>query len=161
MRSNKKTRIIIAIIIMIILIDQISKIIIINNVGIEIGTFSLKYNEEEKKKIDDIIISILTEIVVFIVIIKFLKEQNKNMDTKIRISLACILGAGISNCIDKIWNRNVINFISIGNLPKLNLAYIILIISWLTFIICMVKNTMKVNEEIKQIDKQKRTIGRE
>lgn len=161
MANDKKMKIgIIIIIIMIILIDQFAKIVIINNNDQNIWGISLSYEPEEKRKTDEIITSVITDIVVFAIIIKFLKEQGKNMETKVKVSLACILGAGISNLIDKIWNRNVINFIKIGKLPAINVAYIILIISWILFIIFMVKSTMKVKEEIKQIDQQRKSIGR-
>ena len=105
-------------------------------------------------------ISIFTDIIVFIVIIKFLKEQYKNMNNKIRTSLAFILGGGISNLIDKIWNKEVISFIKIGRLPTLNVAYIMIIIGWIAFLIFMVDTTIKAKEEIAQINQQKATIGR-
>lgn len=160
MQNDKKIKIsIILIILAIITIDQIAKIIIINNDSYTIGTISLKYEENAEK--DSAMISILTDIVVFIIIIKFLKEQDKNMDNKVRISLAFILGGGISNLIDKIWNKDVIGFIKIGKLPAINIAYIMLIIGWIAFITLMVKNTIKTNEEIKNINQQKAEIGRD
>ena len=162
MIDNKKTKIgIIIIIIIIILIDQITKIMAITNNSQSIGIISLGYKSEEKMSADGIIMSVLTDIVVFAIIIKFLKEQSKNMNVKVKISLSCILGGGISNLIDKIWNHNVIEFIKIGNLPAINLAYVILVIGWILFVILMVKNTIKIREEIRQIDEQKKTIGRE
>ena len=160
MQNDKKIKIsIILIILAIITIDQIAKIIIINNDSYTIGTISLKYEENAEK--DSAMISILTDIVVFIIIIKCLKEQDKNMDNKVRISLAFILGGGISNLIDKIWNKEVISFIKIGRLPTLNVAYIMIIIGWIAFITLMVKNTIKTNEEIKNINQQKAEIGRD
>lgn len=160
MQNDKKIKIsIILIILAIITIDQIAKIIMINNDSYTIGTISLKYEENAEK--DSAMISILTDIVVFIIIIKFLKEQDKNMDNKVRISLAFILGGGISNLIDKIWNKDVIGFIKIGKLPAINIAYIMLIIGWIAFITLMVKNTIKTNEEIKNINQQKAEIGRD
>lgn len=160
MQNDKKIKIsIILIILAIITIDQIAKIIIINNDSYTIGTISLKYEENAEK--DSAMISILTDIVVFIIIIKFLKEQDKNMDNKVRISLAFILGGGISNLIDKIWNKDVIGFIKIGKIPAINIAYIMLIIGWIAFITLMVKNTIKTNEEIKNINQQKAEIGRD
>ena len=159
MQNDKKIKIsIILIILAIITIDQIAKIIIINNDSYTIGTISLKYEENAEK--DSEMISILTDIVVFIIIIKFLKEQDKNMDNKVRISLAFILGGGISNLIDKIWNKEVISFIKIGRLPTLNVAYIMIIIGWIAFLIFMVDTTIKAKEEIAQINQQKATIGR-
>lgn len=162
MSNDKKMKIrIIVIIIMIILVDQITKIVIMNNSMQTMGIISLGYTAGRKMDVDEVAMSVLTDIVVFAIIIKFLKEQSKNMDKKVKISLACILGGGISNLIDKIWNKDVIEVIKIGNLPTLNVAYIIFVIGWILFIILMVKNTLKVKEEIKQIDRQKKSIGRE
>ena len=143
MSNSKKMKMgIIAIIIAIILVDQITKIIAIKN-------------------IEGIVTSWLTDIIVFIIIIKFLKEQNKNMENKVKISLLLILGGGISNFIDKIWNRDVIEFIHIWKLPILNVAYIVFAIGWILFLIFMVQNTLEVNKEIKKINEQKAMIGRE
>ena len=142
-----------------VIIDQITKVSIINNNNYKIGTISLNYEKNEEK--DASMISIFTDIIVFIVIIKFFKEQYKNMNNKIRTSLAFILGGGISNLIDKIWNKDVIGFIKIGKLPAINIAYIMLIIGWIAFITLMVKNTIKTNEEIKNINQQKAEIGRD
>lgn len=161
MSNSKKMKMgIIAIIIAIILVDQITKIIAINN-NYTIGIVSFNYEEQEKKNIEGIVTSWLTDIIVFIIIIKFLKEQNKNMENKVKISLLLILGGGISNFIDKIWNRDVIEFIHILKLPILNVAYIVFAIGWILFLIFMVQNTLEVNKEIKKINEQKAMIGRE
>ena len=111
-KKKFKLSITILIIIAIILIDQVSKILVINFVKQDVGIITL-IKKSEEIKIDDVIISILSDCVVFTVIIKFLKEQSKYMSTKVKYSLAVILGGGISNCIDKIWNGEVINFIKI------------------------------------------------
>lgn len=161
MANNKKMKIsIIIIIIAIILVDQITKVIAINN-SYTIGIVSFNYKAQEKANIEGIVTSGLTDIIVFIIIIKFLKEQDKNMKNKVKISLALILGGEISNFIDKIWNRDVIEFIHIGKLPVLNVAYIVFVIGWILFLILMVQNTLEVNKEIKQINEQKAMIGRE
>lgn len=159
-KKKFKVSITILIIITIILIDQISKILAINFVKQDMGIIALSEKSEEIK-LDDAIISILSDCVVFIVIIKFLKEQSKYMSTKVKYSLAVILGGGISNCIDKIWNGEVINFIKIGRLPSVNIAYILYIIGWITFLIFMVKNTLNIKEDLKNIEEKIRNIGRD
>ena len=100
-KKKFKLSITILIIIAIILIDQVSKILVINFVKQDVGIITL-IKKSEEIKIADVIISILSDCVVFTVIIKFLKEQSKYMSTKVKYSLAVILGGGISNCIDKI-----------------------------------------------------------
>ena len=71
-KKKLKLSITILIIIAIILIDQVSKILVINFVKQDIGIITLSQKSEEIK-IDDVIISILSDCVVFTVIIKFLK----------------------------------------------------------------------------------------
>ena len=159
-KKKFKLSITILIIIAIIFVDQISKILVINFVKQDVGIIALSKKSEEIK-IDDVIISILSDCVVFIVIIKFLREQSKYMSTKVKYSLAVILGGGISNCIDKIWNGEVINFIKIGSLPAVNIAYILYIIGWLAFLIFMVKNTLNIKEDLKNIEKKIKNIGRD
>lgn len=159
-KKKFKLSITILIIIAIILIDQVSKILVINFVKQDIGIITLSKKIEEIK-IDDVIISILSDCVVFIVIIKFLKEQSKYMSTKVKYSLAVILGGGMSNCIDKIWNGEVINFIKIGRLPSVNIAYTLYIIGWIIFLIFMVKNTLNIKADLKNIEEKIRNIGRD
>lgn len=159
-KKRFKLSITILIIIAIILIDQVSKILVINFVKQDVGIITL-IKKSEEIKIDDVIISILSDCVVFIVIIKFLKEQSKYMSTKVKYSLAVILGGGMSNCIDKIWNGEVINFIKIGRLPSVNIAYILYIIGWITFLIFMVKNTLNIKADLKNIEEKIRNIGRD
>ena len=101
-KKKFKLSITILIIIAIILIDQVSKILVINFVKQDVGIITLSQKSEEIK-IADVIISILSDCVVFTVIIKFLKEQSKYMSTKVKYSLAVILGGGMSNCIDLEW----------------------------------------------------------
>lgn len=148
-KKKFKLSITILIIIAIILIDQVSKILVINFVKQDVGIITL-IKKSEEIKIADVIISILSDCVVFTVIIKFLKEQSKYMSTKVKYSLAVILGGGISNCVDKIWNGEVINFIKIGRLPSVNIAYILYIIGWITFLIFMVKNTLNIKADLKK-----------
>ena len=159
-KKKFKLSITILIIIAIILIDQVSKILVINFVKQDVGIITL-IKKSEEIKIADVIISILSDCVVFTVIIKFLKEQSKYMSTKVKYSLAVILGGGISNCIDKIWNGEVINFIKIGRLPLVSIAYILYIIGWITFLIFMVKNTLNIKADLKNIEEKIRNIGRD
>lgn len=158
-KKKFKVSITILIIITIILIDQISKILVINLVKQDTGIIALSTKTEDIKA-DDVIISVISDCVVFVIIIKFLKEQSKNMSKKVKYSLAMILGGGISNCIDKIWNGEVINFVKVGRLPVVNIAYIFYVIGWIIFIFFMVKSTLNVKEDLKKIEADKRNIGK-
>ena len=152
---NKKTRNrkIIFIIIMI-SIDQLSKIVVINN-SFNIGIISFEVEEKTKIKFMEVLFSMLTDIAIFTIIIKFIKEQNKNMNRNIRFSLELVLSGGISNLIDKIWNGNVVTFIKIAKLPIINFAYILIFIGWISFLIFMAKDTIKIKDKIKSINQNK------
>ena len=93
-KKKLKVSITILIIITIILIDQISKILVINLVKQDTGIIAPSAKTEDIKA-DDVIISVISDCVVFVIIIKFLKEQSKNMSKKVKYSLAMILGGGI------------------------------------------------------------------
>ena len=133
-QTKKKTKskidvILIIIFILIILCDQLSKISIILNsekTDISRGIITISFNnyksENEYYK-DNYVTTIATDIVVFIIVIKFLKTQKDRMDSKMKFALVFILSGGIGNFIDKLWNRQVISFIRLGNLPLLNIAY--------------------------------------
>ena len=55
----------------------------------------------------------------------------------------------------------VINFIKIGRLPSVNITYILYIIGWITFLIFMVKNTLNIKADLKNIEEKIRNIGRD
>lgn len=148
-----RNRIIIFIIIMLI-IDQISKIVVINN-SFSVGIISFEAEEKAKMKFMELLFSMLTDIAIFAVIIKFIKEQSKNMNRKIRVSLELVLAGGISNFVDKIWNGNVVTFIKIAKLPILNFSYILIFIGWISFLIFMAKDTIKIKDEMKSINQYK------
>ena len=161
MAENKKFKlsITILIIVAIILIDQVSKILVINLVKQDFGVIALSAKREDIK-VDEVVISVISDCVVFAIIIKFLREQSKYMSKKVKYSLAIILGGGISNCIDKIWNGEVISFIKVGHLPVVNIAYLFYIIGWIAFLLFMVKSTLSVKEDLRKIEESRRSIGR-
>lgn len=154
--KSKIDVILIIIFILIILCDQLSKIFIVANndkENISKGIITISFNnyksENEYYK-DNFITKIATDIIVFVIIIKFLRTQKDRMDNKVKSSLLLILAGGLGNFIDKIWNRQVIVFIKLGNLPLLNIAYIFIFIGWIAFAICMAYDTLKIRKEIKQ-----------
>ena len=46
---------------------------------------------------------------------------------------------------------HLLNFIKIGRLPSVNIAYILYIIGWISFLIFMVKNTLNIKADLKYI----------
>ena len=154
--KNKKILLIIPGIIL--LIDQFSKMIILNiineskiiipklleidiikNIGIAFGL-----NNGNLK-------NIFITIVILIMIIGFIKKQYQNIDRNMMISLSLILGGGISNLIDRIIRGGVIDFIKVSTFPIFNIADCLIVIGWVLLIICVVRiGTNKEMEEVKR-----------
>lgn len=159
--KSKIDVILIIIFILIILCDQLSKIFIISNseqTDIAKGIITIDFNSyksENEYYRDNYITAVATDIVVFIIIIKFLKTQKDRMDNKVKSALVFILSGGIGNFIDKIWNKQVISFMRLGNLPLLNIAYVFIFIGWIAFAVFMAYDTIKIRKELKQKPEKK------
>lgn len=154
--KNKKILLIIPGIIL--LIDQFSKMIILNiineskiiipklleidiikNIGIAFGL-----NNGNLK-------NIFITIVILIMIIGFIKKQYQNIDRNMMIALSLILGGGISNLIDRIFRGGVVDFIKVSTFPIFNIADITIVVGWILLIICVVRiGTNKEMEEVKR-----------
>ena len=93
---------------------------------------------------------IIMTIIVIIMIIRYITNDNTfvKLDTKIILSFG-IAGA-VGNLIDRIWNKNVIVFIKLGESLNINLAYIYVAIAWIGMAVILTKNTMKILKEKKK-----------
>lgn len=129
---KKINKLIIAIVLLLIIIDQISKIIVLNlgEVRIISNIFTLRVNRLEANT--SLVTTIVEHVIILAIIIKFIMSQNQFVERKTKIFLSLVLAGGISNLIDLIIRKNIVNFINIKivnlNLPVLNIAYICIII---------------------------------
>lgn len=164
-KPKKNKNLILAIILFIILLtlDQITKIIIVkNSVNITLipnvleihtvhntgGAFGVAEGNTG--------MFIITNLVVLGLIIRFICLQRELMDKATLYSLFTILAGGFSNLIDRIIRGYVIDFINIIpsiNFPKFNLADMYITIGWITlaFVFALfsyreIKNSKKVKE---------------
>ena len=123
-KKLKKTEIaIIVIILAIIIIDQISKIIIQN-----ISNINIEQNADER------MMYIITNLVIIVIITKFMLSQNQFIDNKLKIFLSFIIAGGISNIIDRIFRGYVLEWIKIPNigwLPTFNIADVFVLAGWI------------------------------
>ena len=122
---------IVVIIILIVLIDQITKIIVqnVDNINIEQNT-----NAAYGIGSNSTIMYIITNLVIIVIITKFMLSQNQFIDGKLKIFLSFIISGGISNIIDRIFRGYVLEWIKIENLnwlPVLNIADIFILIGWI------------------------------
>lgn len=129
---KKINKLIIAIVLLVIIIDQTSKIIILNlgEVTIISNVFTLSVKQLETNT--SLLTTIVEHVVILAIIIKFIMSQNQFVEIKTKVFLSLVLSGGISNLIDLIIRKNIVNFINIKisnlNLPVLNIAYICIII---------------------------------
>lgn len=122
---------IVVIIILIVLIDQITKIIVQN-----VGNINIEQNTNAAYGIDSnsTMMYIITNLVIIVIITKFMLSQNQFIDGKLKIFLSFIISGGISNIIDRIFRGYVLEWIKIENLnwlPVLNIADIFILIGWI------------------------------
>ncbi len=144
MGKNKKIKLMIIITMVLILIDQVTKIMVqmmyqnplqkgilgitlIQNTGMAFGL-----NSGNTKNI------VLT-ILVLLIVINFIRRQKDKLDTKTAVSISLILAGGISNLIDRIMRGGIIDFIKIENFAIFNIADCYIVMGWVLFVICLVK----------------------
>ena len=156
--KNKKTIILIIIGIIIILLDQISKFIIIEkNITIIPSFLSFTYTENTGAAFNigsnNLLFIILVNIIILGIIIKFIKERKEDVNFKILISLVLILVGGIGNLIDRIFRGYVIDFIDVNlfDFPNFNIADISVTIGIILLFIMIIKSIIE-EEKHKNIE---------
>lgn len=127
--KNKKKYIMI---IILLLLDQISKIVFLK-IG---ATGDIKSIE------NNVAYRLLISIVVIILILRYINSNNSYIKNDTRIILSIGVSGIIGNLIDLIWNKEVITFINVFSDIKINLAYIFIIIAWVGMAVILTKNTM-------------------
>lgn len=140
-KNKKSNKILILIITIGVILDQIAKIIAYNQ-GWNIIT-----NETLDSSNNGYYI--VMSIIIIIMIIRYITNDNTfiKLDTKIILSFA--VSGAIGNLIDRIWNKDVIIFISLGNNFNVNLAYLYIGIAWVGLAVILTKNSMKFLREMK------------
>lgn len=146
--NRKKTIIIdIFILLIILLIDQLTKSILINkNISIIPNFLELNYTQNTGVAFGvgnkNILIIIILNILVLGLIIKFIKKNELN--NKILIPLFIVLAGGISNLVDRVFRGYVVDFININlfNFPNFNIADISIFIGILILIFVIIKKLL-------------------
>lgn len=153
MEGKKVLKIILIAVLLIILVDQISKILIdrfvqedtvilqnvleiskVQNEGIAFGL--------NKQNVSNIALTFL----VLAIIIRFVVTQKKHLTIKTTIFISMMIAGGISNVIDRIFRGAVFDFIKIGDFPVFNLADSFIVIGWILFVIDLIKNIREVSK---------------
>ena len=139
---NKKKYIVMGIVIVIlVLIDQISKLCIASNfessqVLIK-NVFSIEIVEKAESILNrENIQNMLLSIFVIFIMIKFMIRHDKHINKLVIVCLSMIIAGGIGNLIDRIFRGAVFDFIKLGmNFPVFNFADILIFIGWIIYII--------------------------
>lgn len=136
--------------IFIILLDQITKAILIEkNITIIPNILNFTYTENTGVAFgigsSNLILIIIVNIVVLGIIIKFIKERKEQVNFSILISLILILSGGIGNLIDRIVRGYVIDFIDVNlfNFPNFNIADISISIGIISLIFILCNSILK------------------
>ena len=130
MELKRILKIMLSIVLVLIIIDQFSKIIVdvfvitkIENEGMAFGM--------NKNNLKNICLMLL----VLTLIIRYVINQKKFMTLKTIIFISFIIAGGISNLVDRVFRGAVLDFIKVGNFPIFNLADIFIVLGWILFII--------------------------
>ena len=139
--KDKEKKILIVLIAILVLVDQVLKIVmynskiqIINSTGLGIGVLN---NTKSENNIAYILFSILA----VIMLIRYISSNNSYIKMNSRVILSFSIAGAISNAIDRIWNGGTINYINIPKFSALNLSYIYFIITWIGMAVILTKYT--------------------
>lgn len=143
---NKK-KIGIIIIIIVILLDQLTKMLMINKqVTIIPNLLEFTYTKNTGMAFgianSKMFLIILVSILILGIIFKLIKERETQIDKNILLSLYFILAGGISNLIDRIFRGYVVDFIDINilNFPHFNIADICITLGTFVIIVIVIKS---------------------
>lgn len=138
-KKDKKNhnKIIIAIIIIALIIDQITKII----------AYKQGWNTQNEST-DNNYYMIMT-IIIVLLIARYIRTDNSFIKLNTKVILSFAISGAIGNLIDRIWNKSVITFIKLGNFLDLNLSYIYILIAWIGMAVILAINSMKIIKDRK------------
>lgn len=151
---NKKYKIIIFVTVLV-LLEQLTKIIILINrdklpITVINNVFMLSYVENSGVafgiKVGSIWSFIVINIVILGIIIKFMYSQLQELNNKTIIILSLVLAGGVSNLLDRIFRGYVVDFLDITpiiNFPVFNFADIMIVVAVFIFGVMMIKNIIK------------------
>lgn len=150
----KEKKIITILIIVLILIDQILKIVlyksnfsIMNASGWGIGVL-------DNQKTENNIAYILISVVAVMALIRYINSNNTYIKMNSRVLLSFTIAGAISNVIDRLWNGGTVNYINFPKFSSLNLSYLYFIITWIGMAVILTKYTKDRIEEKKEKDKK-------
>lgn len=143
--------------IILILIDQTSKLLIINNLKnlpFKVINKVLYFNYYENTGVafsfaeGNVAMFVILNFILITGLIFFYEKNKKNFKNITKIFIACIIAGGISNLIDRMLKGHVVDFIDVSNLihfPVFNIADIFIVIGTFGFAICYLISELRNN----------------
>jgi len=159
--KNKVLKMAIIIIILLIIIDQVSKILVIKHfsdftsdsiVRIELAKntgMAFGFNEGNTR-------NIFLTILVLGIILSFIRSQKEIIDTKTYIVLFFILSGAFSNLIDRIFRGGVVDFIKVYTFPNFNLADTFIVVGWILIIVFTIRYSRKKDITVEDTKEEER-----
>ena len=151
--KETKNKILIILSVVLIIIDQLSKVLVSIYLKSPIGNDFLKLEATTNTGIafglndSSNIANIVVIFVVLGLIISFIKRQNDKIDNKTMVALSLMVSGGISNLIDRFIRGGVLDFIKIYKFPIFNIADISVVIGWILLIVfILIYSNKKVGE---------------
>lgn len=166
-KKLKKLYIILAIMIfLIILIDQLSKVLVVHyeQITLVADKIVLRPSEMQTGMYDETSrgVTIITNLVIVGIILGIIKSDNQFITKKTKILLSIAFAGGVSNIIDRLCRGSVVEFIHIGNFPAFNIADVCILIGWVSFVAIFASFSAKeMFKKKSKTDKEKKTENEE
>ena len=166
-KKLKKLYIILAIMIfLIILIDQLSKVLVVHyeQITLVADKIVLRPSEMQTGMYDETSrgVTIITNLVIVGIILGIIKSDNQFITKKTKILLSIAFAGGVSNIIDRLCRESVVEFIHIGNFPAFNIADVCILIGWVSFVAIFASFSAKeMFKKKSKTDKEKKTENEE
>lgn len=158
--KNKKNLSVIMLGILIVIIDRITKLLLINKeITIIPNLLNFTYIENNGVAFgiasNNTILIVLLNVIILAIIIKFLKEKFSKTNYIIILSLIMILAGGVGNLIDRIAMGYVIDFIDINILdfPVFNIADISITVGVIMIMIILISSLFEKENNIEKVKK--------
>ena len=140
METKKIIKIILITVILLILIDQVSKILVTTFITDDIillqNVFAISKVQNDGSIISGQNITNIVIMVLFlVVVIRFVIVQKHNLKKSTILFLGMIIAGMISNVLDIIFRGGTFAFIQLSDFPVFNLADCFIVIGWILFIV--------------------------
>lgn len=162
--KNKVIRLLVIVVTILIVVDQTTKLLVSNKlVNGSIGNekFGLEITSNTGMAFDLMMEvmakNIVLTIFILLIIITFIKINQKELILKTALALSFAISGGISNLIDRIFRGGVFDFIKFYNIT-FNLADIFVVLGWILLVVFLIDYSRK-NQRCRILRNTVRILG--